>query len=497
MSDFGDEYAPIDDSLQGRRFSLSPNPQGDLLSPEALAEAEVRGQGQTDYTYEVPESGTAQRDVWDAMVARGFIDSSAVPGSPHFPIFEKQGRAPPPSDAAWVGLDGGYHTADGVYSRIQPETPFHKPEEAPFSALGTAESALTGLGGAVGNMEAHLNPLNPHGWADDLEALTALGGWAARDTHFISDDDYQDLMEREAKFRHDLPYGVGDTTDEMQRNAGLYHTPQNRTERIALDVAATLPALAGPEFAEAGGVNRLTQMAERAVMKQAGREEAYKTGLALTRGARLAAPIAGSLAGQEAATLLGGDEADQNAGAAFGGMFGFSPFKVGPRPARFGDRWNLKSLTPDQIYDVSTQGLPSEAIPSTLEAARRSNAYSYYVDGMKVVPTKGPLRTAANRAIGMEKRAAIRRGKPYVFQVGHAPDTTLSGLAEPPMGWIDQHEVSNSKWGGGLAHRQGDQIKVFKVDGVAHGLPSRYDGMAYYALMGTPLARFNGDDSPP
>lgn len=50
-------------------------------------------------------------------------------------------------------------------------------------------------------------------------------------------------------------------------------------------------------------------------------------------------------------------------------------------------------------------------------------------------------------------------------QVGHVPDTAISGKAEPPAGWLDMAGVSNQCCGAGLATRIGKPVRVITVDG--------------------------------
>ncbi len=54
---------------------------------------------------------------------------------------------------------------------------------------------------------------------------------------------------------------------------------------------------------------------------------------------------------------------------------------------------------------------------------------------------------------------------PYLGQAGHVPDTALTGMANPPTGWLDMPGISNSVVGGGLSSRIGQTVDVITVDG--------------------------------
>lgn len=76
-----------------------------------------------------------------------------------------------------------------------------------------------------------------------------------------------------------------------------------------------------------------------------------------------------------------------------------------------------------------------------------------------------PLRRQADAAAKIERRNAARSGRPYQGQVGHVPDTALTGIAHPPAGWLDMPGKSNSVIGGGLSSRIGQPVGVITVDG--------------------------------
>jgi hypothetical protein len=60
-----------------------------------------------------------------------------------------------------------------------------------------------------------------------------------------------------------------------------------------------------------------------------------------------------------------------------------------------------------------------------------------------------------------------RAGTPYVGQAGHVPDTAVTGLANPPSGWLDMTGFSNQLCGGVLDMLNAQQVRAtFFVPGV-------------------------------
>jgi hypothetical protein len=494
----GEAYGTMFGDLQsgdGRPDPRRGIPPLDLgfADPQTIAEARIRQEGKTDYAFEYPEKGSAQFDTWDLMTKNGFIDPTAVPGSAKNPIFEKAGRAAPPAGAAWVGLDGAYHEPYGAYTTVQPEDLPPEPKEAPVTFGGTAKAALSGLAGTVFGTAESISPWDLHGWANNLEAATAMGGWLGNKFGIVSDDDFASALEAERNFRRRFG-SAGETTDEMLHSLHLYHDPQNGVERGAEFIGEQLPYLVAPELSEMGAASRLKRMAEQTAMRQLGREAAYLADRQVTRFARAASPIVGGVAGQTAATVLGGDETDKAMMRTIGAGLGSLPFEVGARPVRHGDRWNTKAMPADQVYDVSTRKMSPGDIADSITATRQANALSYLTDGFTVRNTKGRLRSEANAWNKSERERAEASGKPYRYQVGHSPDVALSGTPYSMMDTMDQRPMSNSVIGGGLSQRIGDHIRVFKLDGVPHGLPSRFDGLAYYGLMGGQLVNGASQD---
>jgi hypothetical protein len=116
-------------------------------------------------------------------------------------------------------------------------------------------------------------------------------------------------------------------------------------------------------------------------------------------------------------------------------------------------------------YNVSTAGMTAAERQAVIEYAQRSNAWLAQNGPVTVQPTAGPLRSQANAATRTERLNAERAGTPYQGQAGHVPDTALTGLPNPPAGWLDMPGRSNSVVGGGLSSRIGQGISVITVDG--------------------------------
>ncbi|MGA7615197.1 MAG: RHS repeat-associated core domain-containing protein [Thermoanaerobaculia bacterium] len=116
-------------------------------------------------------------------------------------------------------------------------------------------------------------------------------------------------------------------------------------------------------------------------------------------------------------------------------------------------------------YNISTTGMSAVEREAVLEYARRTNAWLRDEGAQVVRSTKGQLRRSASAAARRERLLAERAGTPYSGQVGHVPDTAISGEAVPPAGWLDMAGTSNQCCGGGLANRIGTPIRVVTVDG--------------------------------
>ena len=116
-------------------------------------------------------------------------------------------------------------------------------------------------------------------------------------------------------------------------------------------------------------------------------------------------------------------------------------------------------------YNISTVGMSAAERDAVLEYASRTNAWLNESGTQVIRTTKGPLRRAASAAARRERLRAERAGDAYEGQVGHVPDTAISGAAEPPAGWLDMPGTSNQCCGAGLGRRIGHPIRVVTVDG--------------------------------
>ena len=82
-------------------------------------------------------------------------------------------------------------------------------------------------------------------------------------------------------------------------------------------------------------------------------------------------------------------------------------------------------------------------------------------------PTAG-LVGAKKLAVDQERRRAERAGTPYPpgHQIGHVPDTCLSGNPVPPAGWLGMPGISNNYVGGVSGRYVGRKVKGVRIDGV-------------------------------
>ncbi|NMC56790.1 MAG: hypothetical protein GYA50_06185 [Eubacteriaceae bacterium] len=70
-----------------------------------------------------------------------------------------------------------------------------------------------------------------------------------------------------------------------------------------------------------------------------------------------------------------------------------------------------------------------------------------YISPIGRVSTKGDLRIRASKAAGEERERAAIAGTPYKGHVGHVPDTTWTGTAQPHS-FLDLDAKVNSSIGG-------------------------------------------------
>lgn len=103
---------------------------------------------------------------------------------------------------------------------------------------------------------------------------------------------------------------------------------------------------------------------------------------------------------------------------------------------------------------------------AVIEYAQRTNAWLAQNGGSTTVQaTAGTLRSQASAAARLERLNAARAGTPYQGQAGHVPDAALTGMPNPPAGWLDMPGRSNSVVGGGLSSRIGRTVDAITVDG--------------------------------
>lgn len=124
--------------------------------------------------------------------------------------------------------------------------------------------------------------------------------------------------------------------------------------------------------------------------------------------------------------------------------------------------------------NISTNGLSPEAIAAIRTYARRAN--SWLAKASRVAPegavklirikgTKGALRIDASRLAQVERDRALQAGTPYSGQVGHVPDTAVTGQANPPCRWLDMPGTTNQRAGAPLGRRVGKFITHYLVGG--------------------------------
>jgi len=123
------------------------------------------------------------------------------------------------------------------------------------------------------------------------------------------------------------------------------------------------------------------------------------------------------------------------------------------------------SRAPRIAYDIRTAGLSTDEVSAIREYARRVNAWLEEAGPQTVRSTAGRLRREASAAARAERVRAARAGRPYTGQAGHVPDTAISGMPDPPAGWLDMPGVSNPAAGGALGRRLGQRIDIVTVDG--------------------------------
>ena len=119
-----------------------------------------------------------------------------------------------------------------------------------------------------------------------------------------------------------------------------------------------------------------------------------------------------------------------------------------------------------KYIDIPTTGRAQEEIDAATEYARLSNVWLDVNGGATIVSTEGDLRREANYAAARERRRADFAGTPYGNrQVGHVPDTQVTGKANPPMGWMPMPGTINQVIGSITQQYQGQHIHGYTVNG--------------------------------
>ena len=114
-------------------------------------------------------------------------------------------------------------------------------------------------------------------------------------------------------------------------------------------------------------------------------------------------------------------------------------------------------------YDMSTDGATADVDASVREYARRSNRW---------LEANGPQTVTSTRALQAQIRREIRAERtrnPHLYPPGivpgHVPDTGVTGMPNPPGGWLPQPIRANSIAGGGLSSRIGKVLRGYLVNG--------------------------------
>lgn len=119
----------------------------------------------------------------------------------------------------------------------------------------------------------------------------------------------------------------------------------------------------------------------------------------------------------------------------------------------------------DFPVNMSTAGLSQTDLDVLTEYVVRTNSWLWRYGPVRIQPTAGALRTAADAAKEAERARALAAGEPYTGQVGHVPDTAITGRADPPCGWLDMPGTINQKAGGVLGSRIDQWLSHFTLDG--------------------------------
>jgi len=172
---------------------------------------------------------------------------------------------------------------------------------------------------------------------------------------------------------------------------------------------------------------------------------------------RAAQGVAGACEMISAAVCLG-----EGSGAVMDGLSTRFINKVASFPADEAGTIGIGFKNP---INLRTDGLSAAEAQTMREYAKRSNEWLSKNGPQVITPTAGELRAAASAAARSERLRAAAEGTPYQYQVGHVPDTAVTGQPNPPAGWIDVPGCVNQSCGGVLGSRVGQVVDGFLIDG--------------------------------
>jgi hypothetical protein len=294
------------------------------------------------------------------------------------------------------------------------------PAGSPITAKGVAKAGASGVLGAAMGMAHHVDPLDPHGYADDADFLTNVGAYALRKTGVISPEQAAHAVRAEQDWRKRAPFGLGATTEEMQRAMGLYHEPGNWAERLANTIGVTLPgaALGGEGLVRNGAEALAANTARTALASQAARVGVQTaTQVGIQEGARAAV------------RAVGGDTADQQMAAWATGLLPTSRSRHVPasEPA--------PPHLPASIPGEHVPGVVPKPVVAVATPPRHGSAAGY--DDFSSPTVSGPRRPYSSRATTYHKApttSAHGGGAPSPAEAskGVAGDIPQMSSAPPP-----------------------------------------------------------------
>jgi RHS repeat-associated protein len=121
---------------------------------------------------------------------------------------------------------------------------------------------------------------------------------------------------------------------------------------------------------------------------------------------------------------------------------------VGPLYAEQNAAGHAAAMTGEVVFRPNAGMTAAErdsmrAATEAFEASREAG--HLHPDGRQ--STQGTLRDQADVEAARERRRAAQDGAPYQGAAGHIPDTTWTGVAAPPGGWMDLPHSVNSSMG--------------------------------------------------